>query len=311
MQWRFVILFIVIPVYIPFLYTRFKKGRWMSVLLSILFVAAAVYIGLALMLFIFQPRMIFYPLGAHDYRPEDVGLTYLPIQLTASDGTRLDAWYIPAEGAEYTILFCHGNAGNISHRLDTLLLFRDLQCNCLIFDYRGYGRSEGRPSEQGLYLDALAAWDFLTQQQQIRPEQIILFGRSLGGAVAARLAADLTKQNSPPPAGLVLESSFTSVIDVGQYYYPWFPIRWFARFKFDTLDALKYVQSPVLVIHSPEDEIIPYKFGQKLFEAANQPKLFSRISGAHNDGFMEDFQTYKSAWINWIDILKKPDNPDL
>jgi fermentation-respiration switch protein FrsA (DUF1100 family) len=310
MPWRFLILLIVIPVYIPFLYKRFKKGRWMSVLLSILSVALAVYVGLIVLLYIFQSRMIFYPYRPHDYRPEEVGLPYQSVQLTASDGLHLDAWYIPAEEAEFTVLFCHGNAGNISHRLDTLLLFHDLGLNCLIFDYRGYGRSEGRPSEQGVYRDAHAAWDWLTEQQQIPPGRILVFGRSLGGSVAARLAADLAEQNSPPPAALVLESAFTSVTDMGKHYYPWFPIRWFARFQFDTVDAVKRVQSPILVIHSPEDEIVPFKFGQKLYESASQPKVFAQISGTHNEGFLEDFQTYKMLWRKWIQSLKKPDNQD-
>ena len=311
MQWRFLILFVVIPIYIPFLYKRCKKGAWMSVLISILSVALAVYIGLGLMLFIFQPRMIFFPRSGHDYRPEDVGLEYQSVTLTTSDGMQLDAWYIHVSNAEYTVLFCHGNAGNISHRLDTLMVFRDLGLSCLIFDYRGYGRSDGSPSEQGFYLDAHAAWNWLTQTQQIPPDKIILFGRSLGGSVAARLAADLAQQQSPPPAGLVLESCFTSVADMGKHYYPCLPVKWFVRFRFDTLNALRDIHTPVLVIHSPDDEIVPYKFGQQLYENARQPKIWASLSGSHNEGFAQDFQTYNAIWIDWIQLLKKPDITDL
>lgn len=306
MQWRFLILFIVIPIYIPFLYKRAKKGAWMSVLLSILTVVLAVYVGLALLLYIFQPRMIFFPYRDHLYRPEDVGLEYESVRLTASDGIRLDAWYIPAPDAEFTVLFCHGNAGNISHRLDSLMFFRDLGLNCLIFDYRGYGRSQGSPSEQGLYSDARAGWDWLTQDRQVPPDRIILFGRSLGGTVAANLAAELAGQKIQP-AGLALESSFTSVIDMGKHYYPWLPIKWVARFKFNAISAVQNVQSPILVIHSPDDEIVPYRLGQKLYENAPQPKKFAAISGTHNEGFMQDFQTYKTAWLDWLQFREEMD----
>jgi hypothetical protein len=304
MRQRFFILLIVMAAYIPFLYKRFAKGRWMSVLLSVFLAVAGVYFGLIVLLYLFQPRMIFCPYRQHDGRSEEVGLSYQSVQLTTSDQLRLDAWYIPAEESHFTVLFCHGNAGNISHRLDTLKIFHDLGLGCLIFDYRGYGRSEGRPSEHGLYRDAYAGWVWLTERQQVPPDRILLFGRSLGGSVAARLAVDLSRRNMPDPAGLVLESSFSSVIDMGKHYYPWLPIGWFARFKFDTVESVQSVHCPVLVIHSPEDEIVPFQLGQKIYESANQPKRFAQIRGSHNDGFMEDFQTYKRVWTHWIQFLK-------
>ena len=307
MQWRYVLLLIVLTLYIPFLYKRFKKGSRMNVIFSIVSIALAVYIGLALLLLVFQARMIFYPYRNHEYRPEDVRLYYESVELITSDGVTLDAWYIPAPDAEYTILFCHGNAGNISHRLDTLLHFRQLGLNCLIFDYRGYGRSGGKPSEQGLYLDVQAAWDWLTNQQQIPPEKIILFGRSLGGSVAAHLAAQLSSQDSPQPAGLVLESCFTSVADMGKHYYPWLPIRWFVRFRFDALAALPQVRMPILIIHSPDDEIVPYKMGKKLFKNAPQPKHFAELSGSHNEGFAENESAYQEIWENFLLNLEKID----
>ncbi|MEJ5260328.1 MAG: alpha/beta hydrolase [Anaerohalosphaeraceae bacterium] len=303
---RFVLLLAAAGLYLFFLYQRFRKGRWMSVLISVLSVAAAVYVGLALMLWMFQPRLVFYPTREHDWRPEEVGLAYEPVRIHTEDGIELDAWFVPAPNASYTILFCHGNAGNISHRLDSLLLFRDLGLNCLIFDYRGYGRSGGRPSEEGMYRDAAACWKWLTEMRRIPPENIILFGRSLGGSVAANLAARLAEQTGPQPAGLVIESTFSSIVDIGRHYYPWFPVRWFARFRFDTVQAVRKVHIPILVIHSPDDEIVPFELGQKIFENANPPKQFSKISGSHNEGFLQDLQTYQTLWTEWLEQLKKP-----
>lgn len=301
---RFLLLLAAAGLYLFFLYQRFRKGRWMSVLMSGLGIAAAVYVGLALMLWLSQPRLVFYPTREHDWRPEEVGLPYEPVRIYTEDGIELDAWFVPAQNASYTILFCHGNAGNISHRLDSLLLFREWGLNCLIFDYRGYGRSGGRPSEKGIYQDAAACWKWLTEVRQIPPETIILYGQSLGGAVAANLAAQLAEQAGPQPAGLVIESTFSSLVDIGRHYYPWFPVRWFVRFRFDTVQAVRKVYIPVLVIHSPNDEIVPFELGQKIFENANSPKQFSRISGSHNEGFLQDLQTYQTIWTEWVEQLK-------
>ena len=310
MSFRVVLLLAVLCLYLFFLCSRLRKGQWMSVAVSILVVAAAVYFGLAVLLLIFQPRLIFFPMREHDYRPEEFALAYESVQIPTADGLRLDSWYLPAEKARYTVLFCHGNAGNISHRFDTLLLFRQLGLNCLIFDYRGYGRSEGRPSEEGLYQDALAAWRWLTETRRTPPQTIILFGRSLGGAVAANLAARLAEMPTPPPAGLVMESTFSSIIDMGRHYYPWFPVRWFARFRFDAVQAVKKVHIPVLVIHSPDDEIVPFSLGQKIFDNANPPKFFSQISGTHNEGFADDMQTYRRIWTAWLEYLdSSPKSP--
>jgi hypothetical protein len=293
----------VLGLYLFFLYKRFRKGRWMSVLISVLTVAAAVYAGLGLMLWLFQPRLVFYPLREHDYRPEEAGLPYEPVTILTEDGLRLDGWFVSAEKAQWTVLFCHGNAGNISHRLDSLVLFRQMGLNCLIFDYRGYGRSQGSPSEEGLYQDAMAAWKWLTKVRALPPERIILFGRSLGGSVAANLAAQLADRTEPMPAGIVIESTFSSILDMGRYYYPWFPVRWFARFRFDTVQSVQKIHIPILVIHSPDDEVVPFKFGQKIFDNANPPKQFARIAGNHNEGFLEDFQNYQTIWRNWIEQL--------
>ena len=185
-------------------------------------------------------------------------------------------------------LIMHGNAGNMSQRMDTIAMFHRLGYGVLIFDYRGYGRSTGRPSEEGLYRDAVAAWDYLTRQRGIAPGQIVLFGESLGGAVAAWLAAH------ERPGALVLSSVFTSAPELAADLYPWLPTRWLVRLRYDTRAALTQINCPVLVAHSPDDEIIPFRHGQMLYEAAPEPKAFLQLAGGHNDGFI----FMRPAWVN-------------
>lgn len=242
--------------------------------------AAALYGVLMLVLFLRQDSMIYYPdLGGREYEatPAQLGMPYEAVTLTASDGIRLDAWYIPAENARGTLLYAHGNGGNISHRLDAIRMFHDMGLSVFIFDYRGYGKSTGEPSEEGTYRDAEAAWQHLTVQRGIAPTRIVTYGESLGGAVAAQLAT------RHPPAALVLASGFTSVPDMAAELYPWLPVRWISRYRYNTRRALQDVHAPVLVMHSREDDIIPYSHGRALYEAAHEPKHFVELRGGHND----------------------------
>lgn len=278
-------------------YQRYKQGKFMAIFIFLLSIAAVVYVGLSVMLFVMQSRVLYQPMRGYDYDPSDYGLAYEAVSLDTPDGQTLAGWYVPAEGAERTILFCHGNAGNISHRLDTLKMFHELGLNCLIVDYRGYGESSGRPTESGTKIDMLAGFQWLIEEKGARAEQIILFGRSLGGSIAATLAKDLN------PGGLVIESAFTSFNDIGSHYYPWLPVRLFSRFDYNTLEAVKQVKCPVLVIHSPDDEIVPYKFGQQIFAAANEPKQFADLKGTHNEGCYDNADMYKKIWKNWLDQL--------
>ena len=295
-----VILWIVLFVLLGIMcYQRYKQGRFMGVFITILSIIAAVYIGLSVVLFLMQSKILYQPMRDYDYRPEDYGLAYEAVSLTTPDGVTLAAWYVPAEGAELTVLFCHGNAGNISHRLDTLRMFNELGLNCLIVDYRGYGKSTGKPTEIGTKIDILAGFQWLIEEKRMRPEQIILFGRSLGGSIAAVIAKDVN------PGGLVLESAFTSFDDVGAHYYPWLPVRLFSRYDYNTLEAVKQVTCPVLVIHSPDDEIIPYKFGRQIFDAANEPKQFAELKGTHNEGFYDNADLYKQIWRDWLGQLNQ------
>jgi fermentation-respiration switch protein FrsA (DUF1100 family) len=249
------------------------KQVWLVVGLVVI-----LYIGLVIFLYLVQDRLVYFPIRPLTATPADIGLPYESVSLQTSDGVNLSGWFVPVEDARATVLFFHGNAGNISHRLDSIELFHGLRLNVLIIDYRGYGQSEGRPSEQGTYLDAEAAWRYLVDERHIPPEEIILFGRSLGGAVAAWLAQEKS------PGMLILESTFTSVPDVAAKHYPFLPVRWLTRVKYNTLARLPEIESPVLVIHSPDDEIIPYSHGQALFAAAQAPKEFLELRGGHNEG---------------------------
>lgn len=258
-------------------------------LLSLLTILTLAYGGIAALLFFSQENLAYYPQIGREIQstPRDHGLDYEPLTLTTADGERLGAWFIPARHAHGTALILHGNAGNISHRMDTIAMFHRLGYSVLIFDYRGYGRSTGQPSEEGLYRDAQTAWDHLTRQRGIAPQRIVLFGESLGGAVAAWLAA------REQPGALVLSSVFTSAPDLAADLYPWLPTKWLVRMHYDTRAALAQTSCPVLVAHSPDDEIIPFRHGQRLFEAAPDPKVFLQLAGGHNDGFI----FMRPAWV--------------
>ena len=261
----------------------------MNGLISIVSAFAIGYAVLAAALFFYQPNLLYFPdmpTRQIQATPEVIGLEYESLTLTSSDDEQLDAWFIPADPARGTVLFCHGNAGNISHRLDSIRIFNDLGLSVLIFDYRGYGQSTGRPTEKGTYKDADAAWQYLVEQRGTQPENIILFGRSLGASIAADLA---TRQ---PAAGVILESAFTSVPDIATQLYPWLPVRWLSRYQYNNLKKMADIHSPVLIVHSRNDEIIPYSNGKRLYTVANEPKLFLELRGGHNDGFMVSGDSY-------------------
>ena len=260
-------------------------------LLSLLTILALAYGGIAVLLFLFQDKLAYYPQIGREIQttPREHGLDYEALTLATPDGEQLDAWFVPARG-QAVVLILHGNAGNISHRMDSIAMFHRLGYGVLIFDYRGYGRSSGKPSEQGLYQDALTAWNHLTRQRGIAPTRIILFGESLGGAVATWLAA------RERPSALVLSSVFTSAPELATDLYPWLPAKWLVRMRYDTRSTLAQVTCPVLIAHSPDDEIIPFHHGQRLFSAAAAPKVFLPLTGGHNDSFI--FMHHK-----WVDVL--------
>ncbi|MBI3570399.1 MAG: alpha/beta hydrolase [Gammaproteobacteria bacterium] len=247
---------------------------------SMLTTVAAGYVVIAGLLYLYQDRLVYFPERVLAATPAQTGLAYETVRFTSTDGVGLSGWFIPAPKARATLLFCHGNAGNISHRLESIRQFHQLGLNVFIFDYRGYGASEGAPTEAGTYRDAEAARRYLVETRGLASERIIYFGRSLGAAIAAWLATQ------HPPRALIVESAFTSVPDFGAEIYPWLPVRWLARLHYPTREYLQSVKSPVLVIHSRDDEIVPFRHGESLYATAKAPKEFLEIHGGHNDGFL-------------------------
>lgn len=251
--------------------------------------AVIAYLAVCVLLYVLQARAIFFPQlpGRQlEATPRDVNLAYEELHVRTADGETLHGWFIPAQQAGVTLLFCHGNAGNISHRLESIALFNSLGLNVLIFDYRGYGQSTGEVSEQGLYEDVAAMWRLLTDSKGMKPADIVLFGRSLGSAVASQLATKVR------PGGVILESSFASVSAMAAKLYPFFPTRWLARYRLSNVRHVKAMQAPLLVIHSQDDEIIPFQQGEQVFAAAHEPKRFLRIHGSHNGGFLTSGRVY-------------------
>jgi fermentation-respiration switch protein FrsA (DUF1100 family) len=265
---------------------------------TMLLAATALYAAFTALIFFSQDRLLFLPnLPGREIEvtPARIGLDYKQLTLDTEDGVKIDAWFIPASSRGPTLLFFHGNAGNISHRLDSIQIFHELALNVLIIDYRGYGRSTGKPSEEGLYQDAEAAWNYLTKFRGIDAKEIVLFGRSLGGAVATWLAA------KAQPAAVIVESTFTSVPDMAAKLYPLLPVRWLARLDFNAQENIRRIKSPVLILHSRDDEIVPFEHARSLYEAANEPKKLVEIYGGHNDGFIVSGQFYTDILRRFIE----------
>ena len=264
---------------------------------KLLLLGALTYVALIIYLYVMQPKMLFYPdmPGRRlTSTPGNIGLAYQDVELTTDDQVRLHGWYVPASKPRGVVLFFHGNAGNISHRLDSIRIFHDLDMDVLIIDYRGYGQSGGKITERGTYEDAEAAWRYLVEMRNIRAERIVIFGRSLGGSVAAWLASQHR------PAALILESAFRSVPAMGKRFYPWLPVRLLSRYQYDTERYVRNVSSPVLVAHSRDDEIIPYAEGEKIYAAASGSREFFEMRGGHNDGFMVSSPAYERAIKSFI-----------
>lgn len=253
--------------------------------------------------YFFQERFVYLPQRTLDASPVDIGLPFESVYVTTADGVRLHGWYIPARAKRGVMLFFHGNAGNISHRLDSLRLFNQLGLATFIIDYRGYGLSEGSPSESGTYKDAGAAWRFLTEERGHPPDEIVLFGRSLGGAVAVWLA---TRHR---PAAVIAESTFTSLRDLARVHYPYLPTGLLLRIGYPTLSRMPLIKCPVLIVHSKQDDIVPYALGERLFQAAKEPKNLLPISGGHNEGFLVSGKVYVGGLDAFLDEVlptKKP-----
>lgn len=249
-----------------------------------------------------QPKLVFRPFPEMVATPADWGMAFEEVWLRTADGVRLHAWFLPApeprEAGPGTLLFLHGNAGNISHRSTSLAIFRDLGLDVLVLDYRGYGRSDGRPDEQGLYRDASAAWDWLITERGLGAQEIVVFGRSLGGAVATELAA------RERPAGLIVESSFTDLAAMARLHHPLLAAFVPLRYRFPSIGHIARADCPVLVLHSPDDGIVPFEHGRALFAAAPEPKGFVELWGGHNEGFLDSQPGYQQALDGFLTGLR-------
>lgn len=266
-------------------------------LLTASLAALAAYAGIILLAYLAQERLIYFPSKALMGSPEQIGLAYESVWIRTEDQVRIHGWFVPTANARQTVLFLHGNAGNISHRLQSLRLFNALGLSVLIVDYRGYGNSEGKTDEQGTYRDADAAWRYLTQTRELAPESIVVFGRSLGGAVAVWLAG--TRR----VGGLIMEASFTSLPELARRHYPWLPVKALARIHYPSLARLPNVGCAVLIAHSRNDEVVPFWHGKTLYASALQPKRFVELEGGHNDGFIVTGERYAESLRSFFGSL--------
>ncbi len=271
----------------------------MKALLSFLLLALCIYGAFVWAAWKYQHRLVYFPDNTLYASPQQIGLPFEDVYFQTEDGINLHGWHVSARKDSYKgmLLFFHGNAGNISHRLESIRLFNQLGLDVFIFDYRGYGQSEGAVSEIGTYKDADAAWRYLTEEKDIPQEEIILFGRSLGGGVASELATKVKAK------GLILESTFTSIVDVGAKAYPLLPVRWLSRIRYSTKNRMASIDLPLLVIHSRDDDLIPFEHGEMLHQLAGDNARLVPISGNHNDGFMLSGRVYTKALYQFISEL--------
>jgi uncharacterized protein len=270
----------------------FTRRRWLRIAVYLI-VTYLLLVGCAM---VFEEHLIFvpsrYPIG--DWHP--VGLQCEDVAFATQDGVRLHGWYCPVPRPRCVFLMAHGNAGNITHRVDRITSWQQqLNVSVFVFDYRGYGRSAGRPNEPGVYQDARAAYRWLTTDKGIAPDDVVFFGESLGTAVVLQLATEVA------PRALILESPFTSAVDVGQQAFPWLPVRWIMRNRFASMEKIGEYHGPLLIIHGTQDTVIPFTMGQTLFARANEPKRFYAVAGAdHNEVAVVGGRLYMQAMDNFL-----------
>ncbi len=261
-----------------------RYGRW-----PVIF-----YLVVCLLMMIFEDSLVFvpsrYPYG--NWEPQ--GLPVEDAWFRSDDGVQLHGWFLERERPRAVVLYLHGNGGNVTHRAHLLRTLHDrLDVSVLVLDYRGYGRSEGSPNEAGVLADARAARAWLAERTGLAPSEIVLWGHSLGGAVAVDLAA------AEGAKALVLECTFSSAPDVAAYHYPWLPVRLLMKTRLDSLSKIGRYRGPLFQAHGDADTIVPIQFGRRLFEAANEPKRFEVIPGAgHDDVFMPDYYRKLAAFLD-------------
>ncbi len=243
-------------------------------------------------------RNLYHPVRSIEHRPSDIGMEYEQVEILTEDGVRLHAWWIPGEDARGTVIICHGNAGNIGDRIWMAQDLRSLGLNVLLFDYRGYGKSRGFTTEQGTYRDVRAAYEYArSRHDNVDDPPIMLYGRSLGGAVALQGAIDKEVR------GLVIESTFASVKAMARTLYPVLPLHWIVHFRYDNAKKISQLRVPVLVAHSVDDEMIPFEQGKLLYEKAPEPKFFQDLRFGHNDAGWNTAQNYWETLEEFVDKI--------
>lgn len=275
----------------------------MRMLMSIVVIVVVFFLSMTLYVALTQSKYVYHPDRELASTPASVNLDFEDVSVETEDGATLHAWYVPcrevAKRLNLTLLFCHGNAGDMGDRVGSLVTFNRLGFDTLIFDYRGYGKSTGKPGEEGTYLDALACWDYLVNEREVRASRIVVFGRSLGGAIASWLAARAA------PAALVLESVFSSALDMAHMMFPYLPARLICRFRYDNVNTVAEVDCPVLVAHGRDDRVCPFPHGRQVFEAAPAPKQFVELQGGHNDGGLDANPDYQQCLVAFLEQYVK------
>ena len=248
---------------------------------------------------VYEQRQVFHPRPGLEETPADRNLAYRDLSVSSGAET-LQAWLVPADRPRGVMLYCHGNFGNLSDCLDTVEVYRRLGLDVAVFDYRVYGNSSGTPDEAGTYEDAEAAWKFLTEDLGYDPARTVVFGRSLGGAVALRLAADRR------PAALIVEASFPSLRQVAERLHPALPVGLMLRYRYPGAEYAARTECPKLFIHSRDDNLIPLSLGRELYAAAAEPKEFLEIGGPHASGFLETGPPYIAGVGRFLDRVLGP-----
>jgi len=244
-----------------------------------------------------EARGIFYPNKQVKFTPKDINAAFSDIYIKTQDNITLNGWFLPYDNSKYTFIFLHGNAGNIGNRLNKIKLLQEAKCNIFIIDYRGYGRSKGQPDESGFYYDAKAAYEYLLNARGIAPNQIILYGESMGAAIAIDLAAKSELK------AIILEGAFSSGNDMAKIIFPFFPVFIFSD-KFNSLKKINSIKIAKLFIHAKEDEIVPIRLAKKLFDAAPEPKTFTELNGSHNESFLSAENKYLLAIKSFLNNMQ-------
>ena len=264
-----------------------------SLLISIITAFIVFYIILVIFFYFSQTKLLLHP----DKTMLPIPKHYYEECYFQSDNTKLHGVLSYKFESRPLVLFSHGNAGNLTHRIGVMNMFEHLQLNFFIYDYRGFGLSQGQINqEQDLYADGLSAWNFLVEQKMIMPSNIIIWGRSLGAAIATKIALE-----NPDARALILDCPFSDIKEVGSYHYPYLPLNLLSRYAMSNVTTIKNITMPVVISHSPDDEIIPFSLGKKVFTEANQPKLFIQLEGGHNDGFDKSYGLYTSQLLSFFE----------